>query len=297
MRLLVCILFLALSFETDAQKGNDTFSVYFELNVAELGAPARRTIDSLLYLEKIKNGIPISIIGHADYLATDEYNLDLSHRRAENVRNYIIRSGIDGNVVKLLVGRGEVKRTDTLRRERGVAEDRRVDIIMEYKKPPQAGTTSNDDTLIVMRPGDKLIMPPSTTDEGFDITAIPKGKTFILKNIYFPMGRHFPKESSYEELDMLLEAMLENPAMAIQIEGHVCCISNHVPDAYDLDSRGMDLSINRARFIYEYLKARGVAEYRLKYIGYGKTRPIIADEQTQEQAAINRRVEIRILNK
>jgi outer membrane protein OmpA-like peptidoglycan-associated protein len=111
------------------------------------------------------------------------------------------------------------------------------------------------------------------------------------------MGRHFPRESSYVELEMLLDAMKEYPSMAIQIEGHVCCISNNVGDAYDLDSHSMDLSINRARFIYEFLKARGISAHRLNYIGYGKTRPIIADEQTQEQAATNRRVEIRILNK
>src|SRR5690606_16976466 len=103
-----------------------------------------------------------------------------------------------------------------------------------------------------------------------------------------------PKQTSYEDLDMLLQAMKENPNMAIQIEGHVCCVTG-VPDAYDLDSRNLDLSVNRARFIYEYLKARGIAEWRLKYIGFGRSRPIIPDEQTEEEAAVNRRVEVRIM--
>jgi len=88
----------------------------------------------------------------------------------------------------------------------------------------------------------------------------------------------------------------ENPNMAIQIEGHVCCVTN-VPDAYDLDSHNLDLSINRARFIYEYLKARGISATRLNYIGYGRSKPIIADEQTEEEASVNRRVEVRILDK
>ena len=110
------------------------------------------------------------------------------------------------------------------------------------------------------------------------------------------MGRHFPKQDSYEDLEMLLAAMHENPYMVIQIEGHVCCVTG-VPDAYDLDSRNLDLSINRARFIYEYLKARGISESRLRYIGFGKSRPIIPDEQTEEEASINRRVEVRILSK
>jgi outer membrane protein OmpA-like peptidoglycan-associated protein len=110
------------------------------------------------------------------------------------------------------------------------------------------------------------------------------------------MSRHFPRQSSYKDIDMLLQAMKDNPNMRIQIEGHVCCVVN-VPDAYDLDSHDLDLSVNRARFIYEYLKARGIDSTRLKYVGYGRSRPIIEDEQTEEEASINRRVEIRILDR
>jgi outer membrane protein OmpA-like peptidoglycan-associated protein len=280
-----------------AQKRNDTFSVYFELDVASLNSKAQLVIDSLFYVEKIKKGVPVSIIGYADYLATDEYNLELSRERATNVKSYLTRSGLDDRSIKLLLGKGEVKRIDTVVATKGIPRDRRVDIVMEYEKPSMVRPDAHPyDTTIVMKPSEKLLVPPSSSDPGFDITQIPKGKTFILKNIYFPMGRHFPRESSYEDLNMLLEAMKENPYLAIQIEGHVCCISN-VPDAYDLDSHQMDLSFNRARFIYEYLKARGIDAARLKYIGFGKSKPIIADEQTQEEAAINRRVEIRILDK
>ncbi len=300
---LYCLLFSLLftSSRAGAQKVNDTFSVYFELNVAELSSASKTTIDSLLYLEKINNSVPVSIIGYADYLATDEYNLELSHKRASNVREYLTGSGIRDQLIKLLIGRGEVKRADTLRSTRGIPEDRRVDIVMEYVRsidaaPPVASVPQDgSDTFIVMRPSEKLVVPPSSSDPGFSIEQVPTGKTFILKNIYFPMGRHFPKQTSYEELDMLLEAMLDNPGMAIRIEGHVCCISNNIADAYDLDSHQLDLSVNRARFIFEYLKARGVAAHRLSYVGYGKSKPIYPNEQTQEEAATNRRVEIRIL--
>ena len=284
-----------LSLQAAAQKQNDTFSVYFELDIDALSSGAVRQIDSLVYNEKIKNGVPISIIGYADYLATEEYNLDLSRRRATNVKDYLIKSGVREGAIKMLLGKGEVKRKDTIRNVKGIPEDRRVDIVMEYAAPKRAPKPA--DTFITMRPSEKLLMPPSTDDPDFDITQIPKGKTFIIKNIYFPMGRHFPRQTSLADLDMILQAMKENPRMRIQIEGHVCCISNNVLDAYDLDSRQMDLSVNRARFVYEYLQARGIAAQRLGYVGYGKSRPIVPDEQTEEEAAINRRVEVRILDK
>lgn len=282
-----------------AQLKNDTFSVYFDLDVALLNAHSKEKIDKLYYQEKINKTAPIAIVGYADFLASDEYNLDLSQRRANNVKQYLATFGIDVNAIRIVIGRGEVKRKDTMGRSKGVQDDRRVDIVMEYTKinsRTQANRMSINDTVIRMKPSEKLITPPATTDSGFDITLIPPGKTFILNNIYFPMGRHFPRETSFDELNMLLAFMKEYPHAAIKIEGHVCCISN-VPDAYDLDSHDLDLSVNRARFIYEYLKARGVDSSRLQYAGYGKTRPIIADEQTQEDAAKNRRVEIRILRK
>jgi outer membrane protein OmpA-like peptidoglycan-associated protein len=280
-------------------RSNDTFSVYFELNVPVLDFKSMSSIDSLFYIEKIHKGVPVSIIGYADFLATDEYNLNLSRERAENVKKYMISSGLEPSAIKLLIGKGEIKRADTIKKDRGIPQDRRVDIVMEYEKPVIAKlipTENQHGDTIRMQPSQKLVIPPSTADPGFDITNVPLGKTFILKNIYFPMGRHFPRETSNEELEKLLQAMKENPTMSIQIEGHVCCVTA-VPDAYDLDSHQLDLSINRARFIYEFLKARGVDASRLKYIGFGKSRPIVINEQTEEEASVNRRVEIRILKK
>jgi len=292
MRYYIFLLLSCLTLHTRAQQQNDTFSVYFDLDVAQLNTKAKTYIDSLFYINKIKSGVNISITGWADYLNTDEYNLSLSRSRAENVKKYLVQSGIDPSAIKLLVGKGEIKRADTAGKTKGIPRDRRVDIVMEYRRR----NVSPRDTVIRMKPSEKLIMPPSTSDPDFDITTVPKGRTFILKNIYFPMGRHFPKQNSYGDLDMLLDAMKSNPYMAIQIEGHVCCVTN-VPDAMDLDSHNLDLSVNRARFIYEYLKARGISERRLQYVGFGRSRPIIPDEQTEEEASVNRRVEIRIIDK
>lgn len=292
MKHVLLLVFLLLSFQLWAQKKNDTFSVYFDLDIATLNQVGKTKMDSLIYHGKVRKGFPISIIGYADFLNTDEYNLVLSRQRAQNVGDYLASSGIEKKFIKLLVGKGEVKRSDTVGKAKGIPHDRRVDIVMEYepvKSKPR-------DTVVHMRPSEKLIVPPSTDDPDFDITSIPKGKTFILKNIYFPMGRHFPKQASYEDLEMLLEALRENPYLAIQIEGHVCCVTG-VPDAYDLDSHNLDLSVNRARFIFEWLKARGIAERRIRYIGYGRSKPIIEDEQTEEEASVNRRVEIRIMDK
>lgn len=296
--LLLLIIAFLLTTPLYAQRKNDTFSVYFELDVATLNARAKNTIDKLYADAKINKRAPIAIVGYADFIASEEYNLSLSQKRATNVKEYLRKFDLDLQEIRTVVGRGEVKRKDTLDKDKGVARDRRVDIVMEYEKlgKKQVKEEERGDMTVIMRPKEKKEVPPSTGDAGFDIEKVPVGKSFILKNIYFPMGRHFPKQTSDEELQNLLQVMRENSQMEIQIEGHVCCISN-VPDAYDLDSGQMDLSSNRAKFIYEYLKARGIEVNRISYIGYGKNKPIFANEETQEQASVNRRVEIRILKK
>ena len=135
MKLLWTLLLLLTALHTRAQKTNDTFSVYFDLDVAEINEGVKNYIDSLVYVNKIRNGVKISIIGYADYLNSDEYNLTLSRNRALNVKKYIVSSGIAAKAIKLLVGKGEIKRADTIGKYKGIPKDRRVDIVMEYMPP------------------------------------------------------------------------------------------------------------------------------------------------------------------
>jgi outer membrane protein OmpA-like peptidoglycan-associated protein len=56
----------------------------------------------------------------------------------------------------------------------------------------------------------------------------------------------------------------------------------------------MKLSDERAASVKQYLVDHGIAAERLASKGYGETRPI-ADNNTDEGRALNRRVEIHIL--
>ena len=103
------------------------------------------------------------------------------------------------------------------------------------------------------------------------------------------------KPESAETLEKLYQVMKDNPSLKISIEGHVCCIQEDEPDALDNDTHELLLSVNRAKAIYGYLVSKGIDATRLKYIGYGKRRPIIAEEMSEEDAERNRRVEVRVM--
>ena len=48
----------------------------------------------------------VLIAGHTDGIGNDDYNLELSKRRAESVKGYLVDKGIDGSRIET-VGKGE----------------------------------------------------------------------------------------------------------------------------------------------------------------------------------------------
>jgi outer membrane protein OmpA-like peptidoglycan-associated protein len=184
------------------------------------------------------------------------------------------------------------------------------------ENPPKKPATSykvNDsgNIYVSMRPGTKPNMPDQVKDvlnpaqtpaktpyKGgeIDISKINAGETFVLKNIYFYPQSHTVKDESLPEMEKLANAMKKFPRLKIQVEGHICCVMDF-PDAFDVDDQNNHLSVNRARYIYEYLLSKGIARERVAYKGFGRSKPIVEIERNEEEANLNRRVEIRVLEK
>lgn len=87
-------------------------------------------------------------------------------------------------------------------------------------------------------------------------------------------------------LDRLVEIANECPTFKISIEGHT--------DSEGIPERNDPLSERRAQAVVDYLVDAGVEADRLSSIGYGAERPI-ADNETAEGRAKNRRIEFKVL--
>lgn len=278
-RRLLTILFFLAQVPVYAQHATDTFKLYFDLNVAPLSAASQKKIDLLIYNDKIISGSGITIVGYADYLGTERYNKDLSMRRAQNVKDYLVKNGVSAKDITLCMGKGEVERAG-LTDKAGYPTDRRVDIVVNNSSNPKGTGKNRKDT---------------SKMAGIDrINRLKVGSTILLKNVYFPADRHIIKPESAETLEKLYKVMKDNPNLKISIEGHVCCIKD-APDALDIDTYEPTLSVNRARAIYNYLVGRGIDPSRLKYEGFGRRRPVVQDEKNEQDAEKNRRVEIRVI--
>ena len=71
-------------------------------------------------------GIKIEISGHTDNQGKHAYNMDLSKRRAESVRNYLVGKGIDSSRITVQ-GYGPDQPIDTNKNKAGRAKNRRIE--------------------------------------------------------------------------------------------------------------------------------------------------------------------------
>ena len=74
---------------------------YFGFNRAELTPDDKRKLD--IVANRAKNGedASVRVVGYADQIGSDDYNLSLSQRRADAVRTYLVEQGIPENAVNV----------------------------------------------------------------------------------------------------------------------------------------------------------------------------------------------------
>ncbi len=70
-------------------------NIFFDLDKADLRPESMVSLDKLVETLNDNPNIVIELGSHTDSRASDEYNLDLSRRRAQSVVNYLIEKGID----------------------------------------------------------------------------------------------------------------------------------------------------------------------------------------------------------
>ena len=103
--------------------------VLFDFDKADLRPEAGSELDSLvLFLKKYPNS-QLGIAGHTDDMGSDEYNLDLSERRAKAVFDYLISKDIPAGRLRSR-GFGESRPVADNATEEGRQKNRRVECVL-----------------------------------------------------------------------------------------------------------------------------------------------------------------------
>lgn len=72
-------------------------NVYYEFNSAELTDSSKKVLDLLVPIMVDNPQMEIELGAHTDNIGKDDYNLDLSNRRAKSCVDYLISKGIEAN--------------------------------------------------------------------------------------------------------------------------------------------------------------------------------------------------------
>lgn len=101
--------------------------VNFESNSARLTADSRGTLDKVAESLKAYPDVKVEVGGHTDSVNTDEYNLDLSQRRAQSVVDFLVGQGVNASQLQAK-GYGEGSPIATNDTAAGKAKNRRVEL-------------------------------------------------------------------------------------------------------------------------------------------------------------------------
>jgi outer membrane protein OmpA-like peptidoglycan-associated protein len=231
-----------------------------------------------LDINKIKK---ISIYGFCDDRGSNNYNLVLSQNRANAIKKLFSFGGISEKLISNVDGKGEVLlkivTAEDLNIIRGL--NRKVEINIEYNSPKKEVVKVEEEKENIDNR-----KKPLTLESNLLV-----GDKIVLNKILFRTGYSYILEESIPVLEKIARILKEKNKVYFTIQGHVCCTANG-RDAIDRGTGRRNLSLARARYIYEYLMKNGVARKRMKYVGLKHKYPLGGDPK------FDRRVEIEITN-
>jgi len=274
MRAILTFLFLAVAISVQSQVASRT--VYFESGRSELKPADKKWIDSVCTVLNAAESYSVKLAAYCDGDGSPESNDLLAQERAKAVKNIFTANKLDEKFIAFN-SFGENDPVADNATPEGKSKNRRATISVTYKLPAVVQAAPVKEVIADAPPEKKETSPSLGLTEDLAV-----GKKMILKNLNFEGGTAVLLVESEPALKELLKFMQDHPTIEIEIGGHVCC----GPD--------MELSILRAKKVYNYLKGYGISPKRMTYKGYSFDKPI-APEYTEEGKRANRRVEITIL--
>jgi outer membrane protein OmpA-like peptidoglycan-associated protein len=263
LKKLYVLLFIFQSILAHAQY-NIEHSVYFDTDEFLLTKTEQTRLQKLLTTLSRDNVIQIEIYGFCDDRGGENYNLVLSQNRANSIKSLFNDASFFPEKISTVDGKGELllniiddKDPSVLR-----ALNRRVDVVISY--PEESSPNYNDAEKIANK------------------------NKFVLENVLFITGYSYVTRNSKKTLSSVVKRIKESD-FSFVIQGHVCCTEGAL-DAVDKKTSKRNLSVARAKFVYDFFIKEGIDKSRMSYEGLAHKFPLGGSTDK------DRRVEILILS-
>ena len=263
MKKLYVLLFIFQSILAHAQY-NIEHSVYFDTDEFLLTKTEQTRLQKLLTTLSRDNVIQIEIYGFCDDRGGENYNLVLSQNRANSIKSLFNDASFFPEKISTVDGKGELllniiddKDPSVLR-----ALNRRVDVVISY---------------------------PEESSPNYNVVEnIATKNKFVLENVLFITGYSYVTRNSKKTLSSVVKRIKESD-FSFVIQGHVCCTEGAL-DAVDKKTSKRNLSVARAKFVYDFFIKEGIDKSRMSYEGLAHKFPLGGSTDK------DRRVEILILS-
>lgn len=228
--------------------------IQFEIDKNDIQREEREKLTVLATFMKKYPDTSAVIEGHTDDVGTDEYNMELSQRRAESVVDYLVHNLGIAPARLTAVGYGETRPLADNASEEGKRLNRRIDAVIGC-----------------------------VTDIA-GLRVIPARITMALL-IEFDRNQADIKPEYTGDLRKVADFMMENPSVTATVEGH----TGNLQGTPEL---AMEISQRRAQNVVNLLVDNfGVARSRLAAEGFGQTRRFAYNTSLEGQQE-NRRVNV-----
>ncbi|SFA84950.1 OmpA family protein [Flavobacterium swingsii] len=290
-KLFIYIVFLTNIYLANAQ---EQFSVYFDSNKYELSAPENKELQT--WISQNPTSKILAINGYTDEDGTNQYNDSLALKRVEKVYQNI------KDKVKIREDFKTRSFGENFQQSKNKKENRKVTIYYLLQKD-----IIHEDEILglkskkITKTKKPIVFPDKVvinningtkTEYKLDVKFMNElcyaepGTKLKLNNLNFVLNTFAITNDSRGKLYELLLVMQERLEMKISIQGHLCCVS--------VDRK--DLSTQRAKAVKQFLELNGIEKTRMSFKGFGSSIPLFPlPENTEEERAANRRVEVEVI--
>ena len=220
-------------------------SIYFVIDEYFMGQTEKARLYSFAESLSKENLLKIEISGFCDDVGAEKYNLVLSQNRADAIKKVFSLLSFFPDKIVSVDGKGEILLSFYPSENPEIVRslNRRVDVVVSYLDPAAVAKAR------ASLPG-----------------------LIVLENVHFITGYSYLTRGSKETLNRLVED-LKKESFSFIIQGHVCCTDGNI-DAIDKRTRERNLSVARAKFVYDYFLDRGIEKNRMSYEGLAHRFPL-----------------------
>ena len=114
-------------------KSRITLNVQFDTNMDTIKEAYSGELSRFAHVMENHPELKVTIEGHTDNTGKEDSNLELSRKRAESVRRFLVAQGIDASRIDVQ-GYGQTRPVADNRTAEGKQKNRRVEAVLEYEK-------------------------------------------------------------------------------------------------------------------------------------------------------------------